>query len=169
MTITLQSSGTSLLHIAEKQVHIWRAGEENLPDGLGDFWDTLSGEERAWADTFRFDADKRRFVFCRALLRQLLGRYLDLPAREIEFCTGRYGKPQVVNESDADGGPPIQFNISHTMGRYLFAFSPTLPVGIDVEVIDPTRDWESTSRHFFHPGERAFLQSMPVLNRAAAG
>ncbi len=127
--------------------------------------DLLSPDERTRAESFRFEWDRRRFVFCRSSLRRLIGSYIGQPPGEIAFSYGRYGKPALSKHDCLSGSPALEFNLSHTKGRFLFAFSTNLRVGIDVEAIEPERDWNMMARHFFHPDERHFLQTLPDAER----
>lgn len=144
------------------ELHVWRAAEEDYSAALPYLSSLLSPEERTRAGAFRFDPDRHRFIFCRGALRRLLSRYTGKPATAIEFTYGRYGKPSLA------GSQPPFFNLSHTRGISLFAFSMTLPVGIDVEAIDTQRDWSTTARRFFHPREWEFVKSQPSSTRNAA-
>jgi 4'-phosphopantetheinyl transferase len=150
------------LHFEPGELHVWRALEDDYPASLPFLYSLLAPDEKAHADEFRFDPDRHRFIFCRGVLRHLLARYTGKPAAAIEFTFGPFGKPALA------GSQPPFFNLSHTRGISLFAFSMTMPVGIDVEAIDTQRDWSATARRFFHPAEWAFVESQPNPARNAA-
>lgn len=61
-------------------------------------------------------------------LRDVLGRYLELEAAEIELHFGSRGKPML-----AAPDPPLRFNLSHSGGLALVAISQEREVGVDVE------------------------------------
>src|SRR5438105_4251124 len=69
-----------------------------------------------------------RFIAGRGLLRALLGRYLRLDSASLRFRYGPHGKPAL--EGDA-----IRFNLSHSHGLSLFAFTRAAEIGIDLERI----------------------------------
>jgi len=72
-------------------------------------------------------------VAARWALREILSRYLGLPAGELRFETGRYGKPRLANPS----GEPA-FNLSHSGSLALVAVARR-EVGVDVERIRTKR------------------------------
>lgn len=111
-------------------VDVWHADLDRIAEGDA----TLSEAERARSARFRFEADRRRWVRCRATLRLLLGSYLGCEPGDVRLEAGPRGKPAV-----AGGG--IEFNLSHSWGRAVFAFAIDNPVGVDIEhegrVLDP--------------------------------
>jgi 4'-phosphopantetheinyl transferase len=66
----------------------------------------------------------------RGALRTILACYLNRPACELVFCTGRYGKPRLANRE-------LRFNVSHSSRLALCAVSLKTDVGIDVEKVVP--------------------------------
>ena len=156
------------LRIEPDEVHVWRATDDSLSAEFETFMPLLSPDEQVRADAFKFEPDRIRFICCRGALRRLLGRYTGSPPGEIAFTCGPFGKPSIAPRSN-DTATPLHFNLSHTKGMALLAFCGALPVGIDVEIIDPGHDWESTARRFFHPGEWARLNSQPASLRTKTG
>jgi phosphopantetheinyl transferase len=66
-------------------------------------------------------------------LREILGRYLGLPADELRFETNEHGKPRLA----APEGE-LEFNLSHSGSLALVAVARR-EVGVDVERIRDTR------------------------------
>jgi 4'-phosphopantetheinyl transferase len=89
----------------------------------------LSKEERKRAEGYRYAKDATRFRKCRAMLRLGLARYLEKSPREIALTANRYGKPEVADPA------AVRFNVTHSEGLGLIAFSIASEVGIDVETI----------------------------------
>lgn len=87
----------------------------------------LSAEERARAERFIFSRDASRFRLCRAMLRIGLAWYLQKPPMEIALTTKGRGKPCLAEPSS------LHFNVSHSDGLGLIAFTTAGEVGIDVE------------------------------------
>jgi 4'-phosphopantetheinyl transferase len=67
-------------------------------------------------------------------LRQVLAVYLRERPQRIRFERGEHGKPRL-----ADGGPRLEFNLSHSAEVALVAVSGELEVGVDVERVRPKR------------------------------
>jgi 4'-phosphopantetheinyl transferase len=103
----------------------------------------LSAEECNRADRYVFARDAFRFRLCRAMLRLGLAWYLGKTLREIALTTNDYGKPRLAEPS------VLYFNVTHSGGLGLIAFTTVGEVGIDVETIK--RDVEAleiASAHF---------------------
>ena len=113
------------------ELHVWRARLD--APGLADDI-VLSDAERDRAGGFRFEGDRVRWSRARAILRRLLGDYLERDPRAIELEAGTNGKPGV------GGAGGLEFNLSHSGGLALFAFALHNPVGVDVELAGRARD-----------------------------
>jgi 4'-phosphopantetheinyl transferase len=125
----------------------------------------LSVPERERLARFRVQADQLRFLLGRGLLRTFVGAYQGVPAEQVEFQHGPFGKPAVVTPA---GQPALQFNVSHSGQLVLLAFHPTQPVGVDVEALQPDFDWSEIARRMFPPDHYAKLACLqPRAGRAA--
>lgn len=114
---------------------------------------TLSDEEQAHARRFRFALHRRRFVVRRARLRMWAGTRLGLPPRAVEITTDVHGKPAVTG---LDG----HFNASHS-GELMLIAAADVPLGCDIERIDPGIDWQPLAERLFAAEERAALAALP--------
>jgi 4'-phosphopantetheinyl transferase len=92
------------------------------PDRL----DAPEDEVHVW----RVDLDT---VASRRALREILGRYLGLPANELRFEANRDGKPRL-----AEPAARLAFNLSHSRSLALVAVARR-EVGVDVEWIRTKR------------------------------
>ena len=124
---------------------------------------TLSPDERARATRFAFHRDRNAYITTRAALRDLLGQYLSTPSAEIQFHYAHRGKPSLGPTNN--GNPPLHFNVSHSRGIALLAFSPERRLGVDVEFIRPIENWEDIARRFFSQNELAELSALPPNQR----
>lgn len=122
----------------------------------------LSPDERQRHATYRQPADQDRFLWARAGLRQLLGRWLDQPPGRITLLSDSNGKPCCP----MPGAPA--FNLSHSGALILLAFHASWAVGVDVERAQPDLPWEPIARRMFTPGELMALQALPALEQASA-
>ncbi|MFM1902649.1 MAG: hypothetical protein RLZZ440_549 [Planctomycetota bacterium] len=98
----------------------------------------LSREERTRAAR-RVPEAARRAVASRGRLRLLLGRLLEADPAAIELAAGPFGKPMLAGR----WAERLHFNVTHAGDRWLVAFSPTVPVGVDLELRTDrhTPDW----------------------------
>ncbi len=116
------------------------------------------------ADRFHFEKDRRHFTVARGGLRKLLGRYLDVPPAAVEFSYTEYGKPQLATRLDQQ----LKFNLAHSGGLALYAFTKVGEIGIDVELIRPDFTGDDIARRFFSPSEVAGLNLLPLAERQEA-
>lgn len=112
----------------------------------------LSVEEQERANRFVFDIHRARYRASRFALKTLLSNYLSIPAKEIVFELGQYGKPYLK-------GTPFYFNMSHSGNHALIGVSLEKPIGVDIECFSK-RDYLGIARHSFSRREQAALVDM---------
>ena len=120
-------------------------------------------DERQRAGRFHFEKDRGEFIVGRALLRTLLGRYGHREPSQLEFHYGASGKPRLAGED-----PSLRFNLSHSHGLALYAFSRGRELGIDVEQIRSNADAKKIAERFFSSQEVATLRALPAHEREKA-
>ena len=106
------------------------------------------------------DTSRREFVATRAILRALLGERLGVPAGDVMLRKSENGKLFV------SGG--VLFNVAHSNGLAVFAFTHNREVGVDVERLRPLADLGGVVELTLAPSESADLQSVPAGDRTAA-
>jgi 4'-phosphopantetheinyl transferase len=149
--------------LSPAEVHIWTA---RLPSALPpDVATTLSREECARASCFYRTADRFRYVFAHAVLRDVLSRYLDCPPSDIRFGKNPFGKPFL---DETNGGRVPEFNLSHAGGLVLVGVCESRRVGIDVEEIRLMDDLSSIAKSHYTPQECAFIFTQVPKNQARA-
>lgn len=97
------------------------------------------------------------YAAAHAWLRRVLAGYLGTPPWELQFHSGRWGKPGLV-------GYPLQFNLSHTRGYCALAVSDR-PLGVDIERLD--RDLRRAMLYCGTPAERRVIESAPTAEVVA--
>lgn len=135
------------------RVHIWHANLNLPPQQIDCLRILLSQDEIVRADKFRFARHQIRFVAARGILRQLLGRYLNISPQDLSFTYGSKGKPDLERARAF----PIQFNLSHSQEHALFGFSRQHSIGVDLEYQRPMPDALKIARRFFSPNEFQML------------
>lgn len=125
-TVNWQSA-PSQLRLADNDVHVWRADLDLTVDEVSKLLPLLEHHERNRAERFVFDKDRSRFIVARSILRLLVAQYLNTSADTIEFSHGPQGKPSLREHSH------LRFNLTHSDGLALYAFSLDRELGIDVE------------------------------------
>lgn len=116
----------------------------------------LSAVERERAARFGTTELRARYVAARATLRLLLGRYLGIAGEDVPLAHAHRGRPvlQLANAPD--------FNVSHTRDCALFAISPSLRIGVDLERRDRSVDAARLSRKFLTAHEREAMDALPA-------
>ena len=137
--------------LANEELHVWRVALDHPPVPLEILATYLSADELARAQRFVFPRDKTHFIAGRGALRALLGRYLRTPPNRITIQKGSREKPYVATET---GGPSVHFNLSHSKGLALYAFTLRSQVGIDVEKLRAEFATDQVAAQFFSPINR---------------
>ena len=121
----------------------------------------LEPEERDRAARFRFDHLQHAFILARGGLRVLLGCYLGVCPAAVQFTYGSKGKPTL-------SGGSVEFNVSHSGGLAVFAFTFGCEIGVDVEQIRSLPDMLEIASQFFCVEETAELMALPAGERERA-
>jgi len=150
------------LVLAAGDVHLWRAPLVADEIQLAQFRETLCAGERDRASRFHFAKGQREFIAARAILRILLGRYTGQPPDRLRFGYGAKGKP-FLDERQSE--PSVRFNLSHSDGLALYAFSRGREVGVDVECVRPSFSDDRIAEQFFSAREAAAIRALPAHRR----
>ncbi|WP_404789354.1 4'-phosphopantetheinyl transferase family protein [Altericista sp. CCNU0014] len=145
---------------AEGSLHLWSVATLKETDPTAELKTLLSSEEQARAQRYVTPMARRQFVESRGLLRLLLGAYLRQDPSRLEFIYSDRGKPFLTQER---GGANLQFNVSHSRGRLIYAVSVGFEVGIDLEGVNPLLNCLDIARRICTPDEWfAFSRLSPV-------
>jgi len=135
-------------------IDLWRWPLDVIAGELPRYVEALSDTEFARAGRFLQERDRLRFLVGRGRLREVLARYLGLPAKRLVFTYNAFGKPRL-----AGAKPPLHFNLSHSGGMAVLAVSDRYQVGVDIEQALPLK--EDVAQHFFSPAEQQALGTLP--------
>jgi 4'-phosphopantetheinyl transferase len=145
--------------IGNNEAQVWLARlDEEKAAGL---MRILSDDERARAERFRTQRQKKQFVVARGLLRIILGKYLGISPDQVCFEYNMYGKPSICGTLRAK----IKFNLSHSDGLALYAVSGGREIGVDLERIKPFLLDERTIAECLTPLESKRLQTLSGIKR----
>ncbi len=125
-----------------------------------------SSDEISRADRL-LDADKKNcFLACRGLLREILGGYLGIPAKEVFLAVGEHGKPYL--STTTANKERLHFNLSHSGTMFLLAIAADRDVGIDLEQLSSDTPYPDMARLAFSPREQKELFDLPQHQQLAA-
>lgn len=151
MLLKPQSIPADDYQLQNNRIDIWEFSLENLPPTARSF---LNEVELTRADRYYFDRHKRRFTLARALLRLILGRYVQQDARQLSFSYNDYGKPRL------DTAQKLEFNLSHSQDLALLALGKDFALGIDLEFFS-ARSYDGIAKSLFSPQELASFLPLP--------
>jgi 4'-phosphopantetheinyl transferase len=152
----------SRLVLARDGVHLWR-GRLDLPAGeIEQTARVLSEDERGRAGRISNEPARARFVAGRCILRSLLGRYLGLPAEQLEFAYSPRGKPELASPTEHR---PLSFSLAHSGDWILIAVASGRAVGVDIEFVRPLFDIEGLVGRIFSADEQAQWHALPPDKR----
>ena len=150
---------------SHNQVHLWKVPLNQTTQELDLLGQALASDERARAERFHFERDRRRFIAARGQLRMILSRYTGVHPRALVFAYGARGKPSLKEAPDATWP---RFNLTHSGELALVAVAQDRNVGVDVEEIHSIHALERIAQQFFSPRENAQLLAVPKARRLEA-
>src|SRR5437667_2399683 len=155
--MSLTPSLPSSFQLAFDEVHSWCASLDVPPETSARLYATLTPDERTRSARFQFERDQQRFLVARGVLRDLLGRYLQIQPGKISFVYNAFGKPDL----SPGFANRLKFNLSHSAGLALIAIATASDVGVDLEYIRAQSDYADIARRFFSADEFDYLIALP--------
>ena len=141
--------------IKSDSIDLWRV---DLSDSkLGELLSILSEDEVKRAGKFVFDKDRNTFVRTRGSLRLILAGCLKCAPDEIDFRFNEHGRPEIA----APTLNTFNFNLTHSGDMALIAVSHGRTVGIDLNYLGQTRDWQPIAKRSFSIAEQKALFLLP--------
>ena len=150
--------------LVANEVHVWKVPLHASPPRLAALRDALSPEEHSRSHTYRFQEDRQRFVVARGSLRTILARYLHANPAELYFAVSQIGKPALHPNLNSR----IQFSLSYSGDRAVFALTQRCDVGVDIEQIRAECPVDCVAELFFSDQEQAMFRSVPACLRHRA-
>jgi len=147
------------------EAHLLRVCLDLSPRRLSQLSEVLSSDERDRAARFFSRRDESRFVARRGLLRELLGRYLQIPPGRLRFSYGPRGKPELARTAD---GRPLYFNLAHSNATAVIAVTCEGEVGIDFELVRMIPDLADLVATVCSEREQAEWQNLSCSQRLPA-
>ena len=166
-TMNITDSGFRIeapLALPESEVQLWRVDLEAIRADESRWQEALSSDELKRASRFHFPRDRQRFIASRALLRTILAGYLATDPGGLSFSYSKKEKPSLGPAHASD----ITFNVTHSGGIALFAFTRQREIGVDVEQVRRDFDMEAIARRFFSVPEQEQLAALPAEERVDA-
>lgn len=144
--------------LSNPDVHIWHASLEQPGEAVQALRAFLSEDELKRAERFHYDLHRGHFIAGRGILRHLLSLYTGIEPGQLQLEYTRNGKPFLPG---MDGASGIRFNLSHSGGMAVYAFTRGREVGIDIEHQRPIDDMDRIAERNFSAREYTTLRNLP--------
>jgi len=145
------------LALSVDEIHVWKQDLARARAEVEFFRRLLSPDELERAERFRFDTNRVEYIVTRGTLRTLLGSYLGVSPRELQFLYSEYGRPSLA---DGVSSATLNFNVAHSGEVALFAFARGRQIGIDVERVRRDFGTSEVAERFFSSAERIALRQL---------
>ena len=150
--MTWQSPPQTLI-IDVGELHLWRFELNCTLQSLAINRSLLNDEEQHRADRLLDRQKKNQFIVSRAGLRRILAGYLDSDPKQVFFRHNQSGKPFLA----ASHCSILNFNLSHSGQWAVLAVTKGIRVGVDIEFIDTSIDYQQLATHYFDTREMESL------------
>lgn len=146
------------LVLSEGQIDVWVAVSERVAHYQNDtlYEAMLGSQELEQYRSLQYPETRFDYLLSRALLRTVLGGYLDCDPASLEFDRSEFGKPCLAGQSSS-----LCFNISLSEGLVLCAVSSGARLGADVEFHGHERSMLDVADQYFSALEIAELKRLP--------
>lgn len=148
--------------LAANEIHIWAADLNLSQTEIDALLHYLSSDERERAIRFVREVDRNHFIAARGILRDILSRYQSIHPTELKFSYSSKGKPELMTQNH---GENLYFNLSHSHGIALYAFTLIDHIGVDVECLQKHLAGVDIAERFFASEEVSQLQSLPTAEQ----
>ena len=139
---------------------VWRIPLPSYIKYIPKLYRTLQSDEKARSASFLKEKDSDRFIVGRAMLRILLGEYLNIEADMLTFGFDKNKKPDLKH----DGKSVIHFNLSHSGEYILIAISDKF-IGIDIERYEYDPGLKQIMELIFSESEISFINKQDSPSR----
>ncbi|MGH7613585.1 MAG: 4'-phosphopantetheinyl transferase family protein [Gemmatimonadales bacterium] len=161
----LWSAPARLPNLRAGEIHVFAFPLHAPAARLAELKNLLSRDEAERAAGYLQAGDRVRYQVGRAMLRTILGRYLDLDAHELAFVYGSHGKPAL---QDRGGQEHLNFNLARSGELAVLTLQLDGDIGIDLERVRQFPNALDIGKRFFAPQEHDALCSLPAAGLDAA-
>ncbi len=117
--------------LLSNEIHLWSASLDVGPERVRFYENCMDRRETRRAERYSVELSRERFICARGILKELLGKYVDVEPDMISFTLGRLGKPYLPYNISSE----LHFNSTDTQQEALFAFCRCAEIGIDIEFL----------------------------------
>ena len=154
-----------LLELSREQVDVWLVYVDDTYDDnlIYAYHNMLAEQELLQESRFYFPKDQHRFLLTRALVRDVLSRYVTISPKDWRFEQNEFGRPSIAN--DDVNAKQISFNISHADGLIILGVVKDRAVGVDTERLTRIAPVQNANRYFYNSETQALQRLQPSLQQ----
>lgn len=153
------------LSLVGEELHVWRVALDLDVSLIEQLDRHLESDEKKRTQKYYFERDRNNFRVARAVLRDIISRYLGGLPGEIRFSYNDYGKPSIDAEMKASH---LHFNLSHSGNQAIYIFANGCEVGIDLELINSDFDCLDIAENFSSAAEIEIITGLPIEKQRKA-
>ncbi|BCA37045.1 4'-phosphopantetheinyl transferase family protein [Bacillus cereus] len=131
--------GINNIILEKDEIHIWTIDLSEFVNNERDLFNLLSVDEQITSKKFMFHKDYVNYVLRKAIQRKIISSYLNVMPCEVLYTFNPYEKPLLQE---------LFFNTSNSNNLFVLAISMELNVGIDVERINNSIDYDNVLEAF---------------------
>ena len=107
----------------------------------------LSDDEKEASKKYRLIRDRQKYIVSKAIRRNILSQYLEMEPQTLSYFINDFKKPYIVSEE------ALYFSVSYS-GQYIAMAFHSNEIGLDIEILSNSFDYETISGQVFSEDER---------------
>jgi len=152
------------LTLDPQEVHVWRGILNRSASDLQAYREILNPAEQQRARRFLSPKHGDTFIAAHGMVRHIIALYVNRPPAALRFDKGPYGKPFLAYPIDQG----ISFNLSHSHKLALLAVTSLGAIGIDIEHIRPSRNFQAIADRIMSEEEKSQFRDFPAHQQPSA-
>lgn len=142
--------------IPNDSLHVFRIDQGKYKTRLDDklIASTLSMEEKARMNAFKFDKDRYTYATARYATRLISSKLLQVEPDQLSILLSEFGKPYLEDYAQ------LQFSISHSGDLIIIGFGNNDALGVDTEIHNQNIDFLELSQSVFSHQEMTSLREL---------
>ena len=145
------------MELKKGELHIWNYTIDEKDFVEEQLRPVLSVEEKSRVNDFVYEKDAVKYTCNHVFRKNVLAKYLSIPASTIQYGYTNFGKPYVKNA-------PINFSHAYRNNKALLAIYLEATVGIDLEEIKTLQDPKTFSEYSFSKQENEHIFQKATMN-----
>ncbi len=150
--------------INDNEVHIWSYLLDAAISDVDFFYGLLSEEEKRGIEKIKLPGVKNRRIISKAVVKDIISKYLGININQIKFLYNRFGKPVLPEDINLPG---LSFNISHSGGFGIIALINKNQIGVDIEEIIELEDINDIIHTCFSKNEQSLFNNLELSEKTS--